>query len=285
MTGGAEEKAPIYPQYCFRLSPTISRWCPLRAADIERLTSHPGFAGQDLFFYLNHPIKWARVAGVVVAIDEYYGRRIYTIDDSSGACIECTVTAPVTQPAVAGVTAAGAATGNATGTTSKPTSTSRPEGGQAKEETKQSVKAEPPQVPIPDGLDVGSIVDVKGGLKLFREYKQIKAEKIVVLRSTEQEVALWEKLRQFHDDVLSKPWALEDKQVRKCRREAESAERDAERKARKKKAAEREAADQRTRVERRDKDRPTAGRALGLERKRQPKAPLKLKGKYDALGI
>jgi len=36
---------PIYPQYCFHLSPTIHQWCPLKAKDIEAFTTHPGFEG------------------------------------------------------------------------------------------------------------------------------------------------------------------------------------------------------------------------------------------------
>jgi endo-1,3(4)-beta-glucanase len=36
MTGG-DQKDPIYPDYCHELSPTIGRWCPLRAVDIHAL--------------------------------------------------------------------------------------------------------------------------------------------------------------------------------------------------------------------------------------------------------
>lgn len=39
---------PVYPQYCFHLSPTINRFCPLRSGDIESLTTHPGFAGAPI---------------------------------------------------------------------------------------------------------------------------------------------------------------------------------------------------------------------------------------------
>lgn len=43
-----KDEHPVYPQYCFHLSPTINRFCPLRSGTIERLTTHPGFAGASI---------------------------------------------------------------------------------------------------------------------------------------------------------------------------------------------------------------------------------------------
>lgn len=83
-----------------------------------------------------------------------------------------------------------------------------------------SLEFEPP---YPD-IDVGAIVDVKGKLTIFREEMQIKIEKMVGLKSTEQEIALWEKRRKFRREVLEKPWVLRDKDIRRCRREAERSE-------------------------------------------------------------
>ena len=39
------EQPEFYPQYCFHLSPTVGKWCHLRAADVVALSSHPGFEG------------------------------------------------------------------------------------------------------------------------------------------------------------------------------------------------------------------------------------------------
>src|SRR4051812_37527160 len=50
--------------------------------------------GQDLYFHLNHPVRWVQVAGVVVAIDGFEGTRGYTIDVSSGATVECRLNVP-----------------------------------------------------------------------------------------------------------------------------------------------------------------------------------------------
>lgn len=177
-----KDEHPVYPQYCFHLSPTINRFCPLRSGTIERLTTHPGFAGQDVFFHRNLPLRWVRITGMVVAVDEFPHRRIYTIDDSDGLCIEC----------VADI---------------------------SKLESHEPAKPAP--ATVPKDVDVGSVVDVKGGLALFRGNKQIKIEKMTVLRSTDEEVVLWEKAMQFMVDVLDKPWKLTDREVRRCRKEAE----------------------------------------------------------------
>ena len=52
MTSTSQPPTNIYPQYCFHLSPTINRWCPLRAAEIQTLGAHPGFEGPKRVFPL-----------------------------------------------------------------------------------------------------------------------------------------------------------------------------------------------------------------------------------------
>lgn len=192
---------PLYPQHCFKLSPTVNTYAHLHVCDIDALTTHSGFQGQNLFFHLNHPIQWVRIAGIVVAVDEYPGRRIYTVDDSSGVCIECLVDVPRADAALTTAVAV------------------------AKVDSKNLGKIDltppAPKRVVSNDVDVGTIIDVKGGLSLFRGHKQINILKATVLRSTEQEVAFWEKIRKFRHDVLEKPWQLTDKEVRRCRKEEE----------------------------------------------------------------
>ncbi|OAQ73903.1 endo-1,3-beta-glucanase Engl1 [Pochonia chlamydosporia 170] len=205
MTEAAQ--AVIYPRYCFHLSPTANSWCLVTASDIHGLRQHPGFEGENFFFYKNLPIKWARVVGPVVAIDEAAGRRrIYTIDDSSGKCIEALVKmpppttlndAPRRMQARAGAAAGGAAE---------------------------------PSAPDSDSLgpyghiDVGDVVDVKGALSTFREKAQINVEKMVIVKGTAQEVKLWEKRTKFRQEVLDRTWILSEKEIRRCRKEAEASD-------------------------------------------------------------
>lgn len=127
-------------------------------------------------------MRWVRIAGIVVAVDEFPHRRVYTVDDSDGLCIECVATIP-------------------------------------KPDSKDFAKVT--TTTVPKDVDVGSVVDVQGGLALFRGNKQVKILKMTVLSSTDEEVVLWEKARQFSSDVLDKPWKLTDREIRRCRKEAE----------------------------------------------------------------
>ena len=75
-------------------------------------------------------------------------------------------------------------------------------------------------VPIDSDIDVGHVLDVKGGLKVYRTTKQIEVEKIVHLRSTQQEMHFWNKITQLRREVLSKPWKVDAQERRRCRRQA-----------------------------------------------------------------
>ena len=45
--------------------------------------------GQNIYFYLNHPIRFVRIVGVVVAIDDINLKySALTLDDGSGATVE-----------------------------------------------------------------------------------------------------------------------------------------------------------------------------------------------------
>ncbi|KAI1827009.1 hypothetical protein F4861DRAFT_464486 [Xylaria intraflava] len=200
-----------YPQYCFHLSPTINKWCPFRAIDIAGLECRAGFEDIDVFFALNHPIRWVRIIGVVVAVDDYYGHRVYTVDDSTGKCIECALAMP-----------------NAIANKTNPHNgghsrdAERPAGHVAVTDTTPSITTTTP----PTDIDVGMTVDVKGSVKLFRGQRQIKIQKVTRVLSTNQEVLFWDKIRDFRRDVLSQPWVLKDREVRRCRKlqQAEAAE-------------------------------------------------------------
>lgn len=229
------------------------------------LTRHE--LGQDLYFYKNLPIRWARLVGIVVAIDDFTGRRIYTVDDSSGRCIECTLSSTRAIPK-ADIAAAEKKEDGLT--------TTQP----AKPDSKPADYAE---------IDVGAVVDVKGSVTTFREEKQLKIVKIKILKSTEQELALWERRTRFQQDVLQKPWTLSKKQLRKCRKEAEGSPDDPAAKMRehdddsrshkRKKETKRPAAHREGRG--RDTDSGNGAGARLVARRLLPGE----KGRYDALGL
>ncbi|RFU75338.1 hypothetical protein TARUN_6905 [Trichoderma arundinaceum] len=111
---------------------------------------------------------------------------------------------------------------------------SKDEATTGEQRTKTDAQAADAQEPDPYAdVDVGMVVDVKGGVSAFRNERQINIEKMVVVKSTAQEVALWEKRTRFRREVLDVPWLLREKDVRRCRREAERSEVEKERKKRK----------------------------------------------------
>lgn len=125
---------------------------------------------------------------MVIAVDEFGTRRIYTVDDSSGVCIECVVDVSKSDPE----SKLGCEQQHATG-----------------------------KIRVPEEVDVGTVVHIEGGLALFRGNKQIKIERAKIIRSTEYEREFWDKVQDFRLKVLDRPWELTDKEVRKCRKEAE----------------------------------------------------------------
>ncbi|KAH7157567.1 hypothetical protein B0J13DRAFT_173204 [Dactylonectria estremocensis] len=245
-------KPAIYPRYCFHLAPTVNSWCFLHATDVNDLEQHEGFEGEDFYFYKNLPIKWVRVVGVVVAIDELKGLRIFTVDDSSGACIQCTI--PIPAPVKEGA---------------------------APQQEKGTA------LPTYAHIGVGSVVDVKGGISFLFEDRRITIEKMSVVKSTAYEVVLWDKRTRFRAEVLDKPWLLRSRDIRKCKQEAEQNEGKAERKRKRLKAMiEGRAAEQSAE---RPAEQPKAGtdeqpgitKSLDLRQILQQGGA----GKYDALGL
>lgn len=241
------------------------------------LTTHPGFTGQQIFFYINHPIKWVRVAGVVIAIDEYKGRKVYTLDDSSGMTIACTVPPAASPPggANSGVGAAG-------------------DGDSSK--TKGATTSQPQKQPtIIDGdIEIGHIILVKGVIKttLWKE-REIESVKITHVRSTEQEVQFWEKVDKLRKETLNQPWVLDKRVVRRCRKEAEG--HDVDRVKRHKKgtstAPQAVAAEVNPHKELGVVEKvisQSRARRSGLERRPKPPKPTmaaSVAGKYSALGL
>jgi hypothetical protein len=170
--------------------------------------------GKEIYHHGNHPIKWVRITGVIIAVDEFSARRVFTIDDSSGVCIECTCPAPppsdLAVPAHLDQALGGGKPVNTTVQT--------PKAGPATKPSTPSV--ETPLVPWED-MDVGVVVKIKGKPNKFRDVKQIDIIKVEVIRSTEQEVRCWNEVLAFRVDVLRVPWVVSKEVEDKYRRRAE----------------------------------------------------------------
>ena len=95
---------PFFPAYAFSASPTWFIWVKLTCASIhhdlrtradfpanliDAPPSGTGHAKPLLLFYLNHPIQFVQVVGIVVAIEDFHEHFfLLTIDDSSGSTID-----------------------------------------------------------------------------------------------------------------------------------------------------------------------------------------------------
>lgn len=130
--------------------------------------------------------------GVIVAIDDYAERRVYTVDDSSGVNIECVLMLRTDKRAA-----------------------------------KKDSSILGPRPPIPSEfshLAVGCVVDVKGTITHYHQSRGLKIARAQLLPSTESELLLWEKRRAFRVTVLDQPWVLPESEILRCRREAERAD-------------------------------------------------------------
>lgn len=169
---------------------------------------HEPQTGREIYYHGNHPIKWVRITGVIIAVDEFFARRVYTVDDSSGVCIECTCPAPAPAPGPLD-----RASGQLASAPARPVLRVHTDAGTAP-------STEAPQVPWAD-MDVGTVVKIKGKPGTFRGVKQVEVIKVEVLRSTDQEVRCWNEVLAFRQEVLRVPWVVSPKEEDGFRKRAE----------------------------------------------------------------
>ncbi|MCJ1471041.1 hypothetical protein MMC07_009689 [Pseudocyphellaria aurata] len=197
----------FYPAYCLKYSPTYNTWARLTSTDVHALQERADYEGQNIYFHLNHPIRWVRLVGVVVAFDSTPGRWFIQLDDNSGATIELTCER---QTAVA-------ATVDANDSDEARLTCSD---NVIDQRNKIGVTATGRTVDF-TGLDVGAVVKVKGGVGVFRGEKQVLLESLSLLCSTNEEVASWAETSAFRRDVLNVPWVLKEQDLKRAARKAE----------------------------------------------------------------
>ena len=178
----------IYPKRYFDASPTWFQWNKLTAVATHALRQERGFEGQNIYFHLNHPIRFVRLIGLIVDIELKAGKYLLlTLDDSSGACIEVKTELRA---------------------------------------VKEDDHAEYPSNTIVDNVDclvdwglpslsinkeaadIGTVVKLKGTLDSFRNTRQVRLERAWIVRDTNEEAKAWAETASWHRDVLSKPWML-----------------------------------------------------------------------------
>lgn len=76
------------------------------------------------------------------------------------------------------------------------------------------------------GVDIGSVVKLKGGIGQFRGEKQVLLERISIIYSTSEESAAWAENTEFRSSILSSPWVVSAKDEQRAKRKAEGLDRE-----------------------------------------------------------
>jgi Telomere regulation protein Stn1 len=167
-----------------------------------------------------------RVTGVIVAVDEYPGKNVYTVDDSSGMCVECVCVAPAPAPKKETTEAPMhldqiASINQAAISTSEPNKEKQKRKAEAEKKGNGGNKTAPsvlePIVPW-EQMEVGTVIKVKGRVGEYWKQTRVEVVKIEVLRSTDQEVKCWNEVMDFKRDVLGKAWIVTEEEEERCRR-------------------------------------------------------------------
>ncbi|KAF7512096.1 hypothetical protein GJ744_002809 [Endocarpon pusillum] len=198
---GRNSNLTFYPAYCFKASRTYFAWVKLTAFDIHNtLHIYSAFQGQNLYFYLNHPIQFVYLVGVVVSYEDFHEKRwLLIIDDSSGATIEVSCPKPEEKA------------------DKNPDQASK-EGSELDGIRLAEVQARANTIA---SIDVGSVISVKGKIGTFRDTRQIHLERVAIVPDTNAELQFVEQRTKSKVEVLSKPWTMSSMEQRRLLKVAE----------------------------------------------------------------
>ena len=240
---------------------------------------------QGIFFHLNHPIRFVYVCGSVASIREIVvagpeGRRkllyvILEVDDSSGETVELKIIplkktqAPRPPNVIEHLprhTSDLQKSGDESDHAFVDARERDEEGNKATAIDLISVDTNIENVKVMNFccekdchdwhvtlageiVNVQTIIKAKGTLTKYKGMNQIQLERAFVVRTTHEEMRVWEEYAAFARDVLSHPWVLEKKKLRQLERENRVKSQVAEREHEQRKAK------QQAREERREKRR------------------------------
>jgi hypothetical protein len=161
------------------------------------LTCHD--IGQRIYFHLNHPIRYVRLVGVVVAIDDInQNYTVLTIDDGSGKNIEVKIVRlnpeiynPVKSPSntmidnVNVISQCGV--------------------------FEVMVDQQP--------LDIGTVVKAKCTIFELWGRKQLEMKRVWVVTDTNEEAQAWAETAAFKQEVLATPWHISSTEHKRITKE------------------------------------------------------------------
>jgi hypothetical protein len=153
--------------------------------------------GQRIYFHLNHPIRYVRLVGAVVAIDDINLRyTVLTLDDGSGATIELKIVRTIP------------ADKNPVDTSSK-TEVDNVHVISRLGVFEVTVDGQP--------LDIGSVIKAKATISEFRGVKQLEMKRVSIVTTTDEEARAWTETAAFKQKVLSKPWHISSSEHKKIK--------------------------------------------------------------------
>jgi hypothetical protein len=211
----SRRSAPIYPAYAFNESRTWFNWVKLTAVDVHGLREEPGFqgdttcfkkfhnisnigskicAGQNIYFHLNHPIRYVCLTGLILSIDDKFNKyTLLELDDGSGVVITVKITRLPSDPS---------------SSIDRPSNTTVSNVDVITEQGRYDVLVDKA------ALDIGTVIKVKGTISMFRNVRQLELKRIWIVRSTAEEIAEWEEGAKFKREVLNQPWVLSKERLR-----------------------------------------------------------------------
>lgn len=210
----------FYPAYCFKASETYTKWVKLTARDIHStlkphkkytdVTTDSGERGGLLLFYLNHPIQFVQVVGVIVVFEDYFEKLwLFTLDDSSGATLD--VCCP--KPEKKGNESGGRFDAHVNRAHRR--SVGEQQGTDTVKKDIPSGESEDPDVVAQRTLhatlarlDIGTVVQAKGIITTFRSVRQLKLIRLSIVPTTSHELSLISSRSQFVSSTLSRPWVV-----------------------------------------------------------------------------
>ncbi|KKY14846.1 putative ob-fold nucleic acid binding domain [Diplodia seriata] len=232
MTTSAGAKAlQFYPERYYSASPTYNTWVKLTAAAVHRLRPAPSQAEPAIsrtdsfdraihptFFHLNHPIRFVRLVGTVVAVEDLGPRfALLTLDDGSGATLELKITRLTSGNNAAAAAAPGNSNSNSAPGTTTPTTTSNTTVPNLTVHTAIGLFSVLTTNNTP--INIGTTLKAKCTLGTFRNTIQGVLQRCWVLGSTSSstraEAEAWRDTAAFMRSVLARPWVLDGEERRR----------------------------------------------------------------------
>lgn len=231
----SSSRLQIYPSACHAASPTLHTWVKLTSADVHRLRREPGFEGQNLWFFLNHPIRYVYLCGVVTSIEFRNGVLcVMSLDDGSGVGMELVLrrVLPRAAPRIAVSAFQRERPENTAGEEDDSSSNDGTEPdvemntvsvnvaprctSTTTEKLTWHTKAHVNTLRLHDiyEIDIGTVLKAKGVIETYRSNLQLSLLRAEYIASTIEEMRVWRGYAAFVRQVLSKPWILSEEKVK-----------------------------------------------------------------------